>query len=45
MLVTNDKPQGYNENDIYFMAFAIGEVVNTIDWLENISLHVYDIEE
>ena len=35
MLVTNNKPQGYKENVIYFITITLGEYVNIFNWLAN----------
>ena len=45
MLVPNNNPQGYKEHVTLFIAFAFGEGVDIIDWLANMKLYVFDIEE
>ena len=43
MLFPNKIPQGYKEHVISFIAFASGEGVIIIYWLENMKLYVSDI--
>ena len=45
MLVPNRNTQGYKEIFILFIAFSFGEGVAIIDWLANMKLYVFDIEE
>ena len=45
MLVPKKIPQGYKEHVISCIAFYFGYIVTIIDWIENMKLYVYDIEE
>ena len=45
MLVPINIQLGYKEHVIYFIVFTLGEVVTTIDWLENMKMYVSGIIE
>ena len=45
VLVKKKTPQKYKEDVISFIDFVFGEGIIITDWLENINLHVSNIEE
>ena len=45
MLVTKKNPQGCKKYIVSFLAFDFGEGVTILDWLANMKIYVYDIEE
>ena len=45
MFAQNDNPQVYKEHVISFIDFDFGESVTIMQWLENMNLYGYDIQE
>ena len=45
MLVANKNPQGCKKHIISFLAFDFVEGVTILDWLKNMKIYLYDIEE